>query len=115
MWRKHREEERQVFPPDCFVIEKKSPNCFLFARKFVSLPANKYSLFNLQRKMKRNNYVRPAIRSVEMRHRLRMLLDSPLVPDGVQGTRDNYGSANQGMTPDKGFTIDEKGRWVWSN
>ena len=64
MYKTHREDERQVFPPDCFVIENKfvtlqlkiisgaklrrhgrtakknSANCFLFAMKFVSLPSN---------------------------------------------------------------------------
>jgi hypothetical protein len=29
----HREEERQVFPPDCFIFEKKSPNCFFVCGK----------------------------------------------------------------------------------
>ena len=33
MYRKHREDERQVFPPDCFVIEN----------KFVTLPAKQTS------------------------------------------------------------------------
>ena len=64
MYKTHREDERQVFPPDCFVIENKvvplqlkiklgtklrrngrtakknSANCFLFAMKFVSLPSS---------------------------------------------------------------------------
>ncbi len=35
----HREEERQVFPPDCFIFEKNLRIVFLFVEKYLSLPS----------------------------------------------------------------------------
>ena len=65
--------------------------------------------------MKRNNYVRPMMRSVEMQHRTQMLDGSPGgLTQGVSSKRVDYGVANDGMTTDKGFNIDGNGRWVWN-
>lgn len=69
--------------------------------------------------MKRNNYVRPMMRSVEMRHKPMMQLNSPggLTPtNSVSAGRNSYGTASKSFdtSPGSGFSVDGNGRWVWN-
>ena len=65
--------------------------------------------------MNKKTYLMPAMRSVEMRHKLQMLDGSPggVTPtNSVSAGRNSYGSANQSAP--SGFSEDANGRWVWN-
>jgi len=55
----------------------------------------------------RKTYEKPTMTFVELRHRTHLLLQA----SGVQSTRNSYGTANYGVTPNE--QLDSDGNWNW--